>query len=81
MSDITSGQAELLRIVGRVEKAVDAIDTKLDTHAEKITRHDVQIDNLTRLQQRGWERFVLWLTVIMAFVAALLGDLLTLFHR
>lgn len=67
-----SDESELFRAIGRIERTVDTIDTKLDGHAEAIARHDERIRRLEQGAQRGWERAVLWITVLAALIAAVL---------
>lgn len=86
MTDTNGSQAEIFRMIGRVEKTVDAIDTKIDGHSEIIARHDVQIANLEYQQQRqlqrGWERFALWLMAVVSLISALIASILPLLvHR
>lgn len=85
MTDTNGSQAEIFRMIGRVEKTVDAIDTKLDGHSEAIARHDVRISNLEheqqRQQQRGWERFALWIMVVVSLISALIAAIFPLIHR
>lgn len=75
MSDIPP---DVYRALGRIEKVVDTIDTKLDGHAESIARHDVRITQLERIAQRTWERVGLWITVLAALAAAVLPQVI---HR
>jgi hypothetical protein len=75
---VSDVQPELLRAMGRIEKVVDTIDTKLDGHAETIARHDVRIAQLERIAQRTWERVGLWITVFAALAAAILPQVI---HR
>jgi hypothetical protein len=63
---------ELIRTTARIEAKVDQLDTKLDGHSEQLARHEVRIAMLERTGQRSWERFVLWVTVLVALLAAVL---------
>jgi hypothetical protein len=67
---------ELIRTTARIEAKVDTLDAKLDGHAEKLAGHEVRIAMLERTGQRQWERFALWVTVLVALLAAVLPQLM-----
>jgi hypothetical protein len=67
---------ELIRTTARIETKVDQLDNKLDGHAETLAAHEVRLTMIERTGQRGWERFVLWVTVIAALVAAVVPQIM-----
>lgn len=75
MSD-TDRIDELIRTTARIEATVNAIDTKVDGHAEKLAGHEVRISMLERTGQRQWERFALWVGLAGALLAAVLPQVL-----
>lgn len=75
----TSG--EIMRAVGRTEKAIDALSTKIDKlddkmdgHADLITRHELRITSLEKTnEQQQTTRAAMSAQVKGALIAGALG--------
>lgn len=67
---------ELIRTTARIEAKVDQLDNKLDGHAEKLANHEVRLAMIERTGQRQWERFGLWVMVLVALVAAVVPQIM-----